>query len=238
MYLDCTIKIPEVDGKITKKKIKQTIYVYYEYARIYDRDKKYNVPKRTCIGKQVPNQSALMIPNDKFLKIIQKINDNQNPASLRKRILKTGPVLEDAGNLLKIPLVIDDGDSVELSCNATSEKITVTGMVSLTKGYPLSGKYGEEVAGITLCFKDGSEQKVILGNGTDITTVFELYRSSKINPVAENSRKVATFGYDKNFERYVLNSFDIVTDKNVPVEKVLIESKNNGYALLIYGVST
>ena len=69
MYLDCTIKIPEVDGKITKKKIKQTIYIYYEYARIYDRDKKYNVPKRTCIGKQVPNQSALMIPNDKFLKI-------------------------------------------------------------------------------------------------------------------------------------------------------------------------
>jgi hypothetical protein len=42
MYLDCTIKIPEVDGKITKKKIKQTIYIYYEYARIYDRDKKYN----------------------------------------------------------------------------------------------------------------------------------------------------------------------------------------------------
>ena len=36
MYLDCTIKIPEVDGKITKKKIKQTIYIYFEYARIYD----------------------------------------------------------------------------------------------------------------------------------------------------------------------------------------------------------
>ena len=69
MYLDCTIKIPDSNGKITKKTIKGTTYIYYEYARIYLKDKKYNTPKRTCIGKQIPGQPALMLPNDKFLKI-------------------------------------------------------------------------------------------------------------------------------------------------------------------------
>ena len=69
MYLDCTIKIPDSNGKITKKTIKGTTYIYYEYARIYLKDKKYNTPKRTCIGKQVPGQPMLMQPNDKFLKI-------------------------------------------------------------------------------------------------------------------------------------------------------------------------
>ena len=39
MYLDCTIKIPDSNGKITKKTIKGTTYIYYEYARIYLKDK-------------------------------------------------------------------------------------------------------------------------------------------------------------------------------------------------------
>ena len=69
MYLDCTIKIPDSNGKITKKTIKGTTYIYYEYARIYLKDKKYNTPRRICIGKQIPGQPALMLPNDKFLKI-------------------------------------------------------------------------------------------------------------------------------------------------------------------------
>lgn len=69
MYLDCTIKIPDSNGKITKKTIKGTTYIYYEYARVYLKDKKYNTPKRTCIGKQVPGQPALMLPNNKFLKV-------------------------------------------------------------------------------------------------------------------------------------------------------------------------
>ena len=41
MYLDCTIKIPDSNGKITKKTIKGTTYIYYEYARIYLKDKMY-----------------------------------------------------------------------------------------------------------------------------------------------------------------------------------------------------
>lgn len=69
MYLNCTIKIPDSNGKITKKTIKGTTYIYYEYARIYLKDKKYNTPRRICIGKQIPGQPALMLPNDKFLKI-------------------------------------------------------------------------------------------------------------------------------------------------------------------------
>lgn len=68
MYLNCQVKIPETNGKITKKTIKGTTYIYYEYARVYLKDKKYNTPKRICVGKQVPGQPALMLPNDKFLR--------------------------------------------------------------------------------------------------------------------------------------------------------------------------
>ena len=68
MYLNCRIKIPDTGGKITIKFVSGTSYVYLEQGRIYDKEKKYNVPKRICIGKQDPEQTAFMYPNEKFLK--------------------------------------------------------------------------------------------------------------------------------------------------------------------------
>ena len=68
MYLDCRVKIPSEGRKITVKTISGTPYVYLETGRIYLKDKRYNTPKRTCIGKRDPEQPAFMYPNEKFLK--------------------------------------------------------------------------------------------------------------------------------------------------------------------------
>lgn len=68
MYLDCTVKIPDSAGNTTVKKINGVPYVYYEYARVYLKDKKYSDPKRTCIGKLDPDHPGFMYPNEKFLK--------------------------------------------------------------------------------------------------------------------------------------------------------------------------
>ena len=72
MYLNCRVKIPDTGGKITSKTIGGTPYVYYEYARIYNKKKKYSEPKRTCIGKRDPEQPAFLYPNEKFLKFFPR----------------------------------------------------------------------------------------------------------------------------------------------------------------------
>ena len=72
MYLNCRVKIPETDGKISVKTISGTPYVYYEYARIYNKEKKYNEPKRTCIGKRDEEQPGFLHPNEKFLKFFPR----------------------------------------------------------------------------------------------------------------------------------------------------------------------
>ena len=51
MYLDFLVPIPDVRGKITTKQKGDSIYVNYEVGRQYDSGKKYNVPKRSTIGK-------------------------------------------------------------------------------------------------------------------------------------------------------------------------------------------
>lgn len=67
MYFDFLVKIPDVKGKIYEKTIKGVTYINYEYDRIYKPEKKYNIPKRTTIGKKSEEDPCMMYPNPNFL---------------------------------------------------------------------------------------------------------------------------------------------------------------------------
>lgn len=54
-------------GKIYEKTIKGVTYINYEYDRVYKPDKKYNIPKRTTIGKKCDDDPDKMYPNPNFL---------------------------------------------------------------------------------------------------------------------------------------------------------------------------
>ena len=66
MYLNTTVKIPEIKGKIITKKKGTTTYILYQYGSEYRPEKQYSVPLRTIVGKISSSDSTLMIPNEKF----------------------------------------------------------------------------------------------------------------------------------------------------------------------------
>ena len=66
MYLNTTVKIPEMKGKIISKKKGGTTYILYQYSSQYHPDKKYAVPLRTIVGKVSPSDTSRMFPNEKF----------------------------------------------------------------------------------------------------------------------------------------------------------------------------
>lgn len=68
MYLNLIVPIPSDKGKLTVKNIKDTPYIYYETGRTYDSEKKYNSPKRVCIGKKCLDRPGMMSPNTNFLR--------------------------------------------------------------------------------------------------------------------------------------------------------------------------
>jgi len=67
MYADVRVKIPEEKGRVTRKKIRGTTYIYYQIDRVYDPEKKYSIPKSTPIGKCCEDDQTMMIPNEKYL---------------------------------------------------------------------------------------------------------------------------------------------------------------------------
>ena len=66
MYLNTTVKIPEVKGKIILKNKNGTTYVQYQYGSEYKKDKQYAVPLRAIVGKKSETDPTLMFPNEKF----------------------------------------------------------------------------------------------------------------------------------------------------------------------------
>ena len=154
----------------------------------------------------------------------------------RPRIIKVGPVCENMGDLpiYPKPLVLGEGDI--LLGGGTGERITVIGCVSATRGYPLSGEYGEICAELEIRLADGGVVTQPVRNGIELTTVHTTYRSSRIDPRASRAPRFAEFSYDKSYEAYAVNRLDIDLGEKKDVTSVTIKSANKNYALLTYGV--
>jgi len=73
MYLKALVDIPNQTGKIVTQKKKDSIYVFYEYDRVYDPVRKFNVPKRAVIGKLSADDDSKMYPNPNFLKFFPAV---------------------------------------------------------------------------------------------------------------------------------------------------------------------
>ena len=168
------------------------------------------------------------------LKLVQRAA--QAGGNMRKRVLKHGPVLQSVSPLSDIPNMMraDIPLIYEIGMQATT--ISVIGMVSLTNGYPLSRKYGETIGRMRIFYHDGCEQTIDLKNGIHITTVFGLEGSSEIDPIAEQAHRFARFGYDKNFEIYILNRLDVAVDHTSTVKCIEFIAESDETIPLIYGV--
>ncbi len=156
--------------------------------------------------------------------------------SMRMRKIIDGPVLQNISPLNNIPLLIKDSSEIKIGCDMATDKLSIVGLACFGKGYPLSSEYGEDVALLEIAYQNGKKQSHTFKNGIDVTTVFTTKWSSQINPIAEDAETFAYFGYDKNFEKYVINCKEIKTSRSSPIKEITIRSKGNGYALLLYGI--
>lgn len=68
MYFDALVDLPDTPGKIVIQRKKNSAYVHYEYDRVYDPVRKFNIPKRVVIGKVSQEDASKMHPNQNYLR--------------------------------------------------------------------------------------------------------------------------------------------------------------------------
>lgn len=120
--------------------------------------------------------------------------------------------------------------------NSKTNAIALYGLCSLNKGYPLGGEYGEAALEVIMESASGECIRKTLRNGQELTTVFMTNGSSRIEPFAENAQRFASFGYDKNFEIYVMNRMEIPVICQDRIARIIVRSLNKGYEVLLYGI--
>ena len=91
MYQNYSVPIPDTKGKITIMKKRNASYVLFQYGRVYNSTKKYNVPQRSIIGKVLQSDPTQMYPNDKFFEYYPDfVVPEELPEAYRSCCLKIG----------------------------------------------------------------------------------------------------------------------------------------------------
>ena len=90
MYYDFWIDLPDAPGKYIFETRGDTIYVKYEYDRIYDPEKQFTYPKRATIGKASKDRQKIQ-PNQTFLTYFPNVElPITEHLSRRSSCLRTG----------------------------------------------------------------------------------------------------------------------------------------------------
>lgn len=135
-----------------------------------------------------------------------------------------------------IPLVVSDLQPVvNIPLNAQANQAVIVGHVCLNGGSPLPGSaVGETIARYVMTYADGTEQEVPLRNARELSTVFGLHLSSRIDPRAACAPRAMKIFYDRNWEIYVLNTFTLPLNQAVSLRVELVKP---GSDLLLYGIT-
>lgn len=90
MERNYSVPVPDIKGKIYKKKSGGRQYIDYEYGSVYVKEKGYSIPKRKTIGKVCPDDSSRMFPNDNFYSFFPDQKEPEITESDRSLCLKVG----------------------------------------------------------------------------------------------------------------------------------------------------
>ena len=91
MYLDIRIPLPAY-GRLTRQRIRGVTYINYEYDRVYDKERRFNIPRRATIGKLDSN--GMLIPNENYRKYFPGENlPGEKPRPFRSSCLRIGSFL-------------------------------------------------------------------------------------------------------------------------------------------------
>lgn len=162
------------------------------------------------------------------------------------RVMRFGPVLPETPDrlgslpvsLLEKPLVVmrPAAGQVFLPLDGSGRALYLLGSVSMPKGFPIEGAFGEEAGQCVVCYADGGRQIIPLRNGLEVTTAAGWFGPSRIRPVASNAPCVLRFINDPDRERYAAHLLRLPLEAGRALRGLEIRAVE-GYALLYYGVT-
>lgn len=160
-----------------------------------------------------------------------------------KRRMDNGPVLcEEIRSIGQLPVKLLETPYVVnkeliIPINEECRELHLVGNVSMPKGWPINGEYGELAAKYVVTYTDGTETVFPMRNGFEITTATAQYGPSRINPVSAKCPRVLYWHYDFDWEHYIANHCILPIDGKKKVLSLKLQDAGNDYDVLFYGIT-
>ena len=136
------------------------------------------------------------------------------------------------------PLILrDDRPRIEAKVGFTVGELFLFGAVTYFDGYPVRGVFGETAAIITLQYADGSSSQKPLRHGIETASASMIARCSRLDARAASAPRVAKITLDRDFEVFAVNMLRIAADEGRILESVIIESADQSFDPVVYGIS-
>lgn len=163
----------------------------------------------------------------------------------KNRRLICGPILKYRfafeglpTELRQKPLVLDENTEICVKPDVIAVAAHIIGCVSMPKGFPIGGEYGEEAARIEVTYDDGEKTVTPLRNGQEITTATAWYGPSRIDPRAANAPRILRYVIDPDGDReqYVINRYRLPL-AGKKIASLAVRGVGEGYFTLLYGIT-
>jgi hypothetical protein len=150
--------------------------------------------------------------------------------------------IEDIGGLrVKLsgrPLILAHGcKQVMIECGFAAQKLYFLGQTSFFDGYPLRGRLSEVIAYYTIRYRDGSSTVVDLRNGYEMASASMIARTSRIDPVAANTKRVFVLHMEEDWEVYQVRCLEVETTSRGLIDRIEFGSTSDDFYPLLYGIS-
>ncbi len=163
----------------------------------------------------------------------------------KQRVLDDGPVLPfdvtEIGNLPvelhNKPICVNAETPLTFKADKGAKAVWFVGNVSMPKGFPIGGVFGEQVGEIVFEYADGTTETTPLRNGMEISTACAWFGPSRINPRASHAPRALHFINHTDREFYVANLYKLALDSAKEVSNITLKVTAEEYDLLTYGAT-
>jgi hypothetical protein len=135
-------------------------------------------------------------------------------------------------------LLTADTPEVTIPIDQECTTLHILGQVSFPQGYPVTGKYGEQIAVYSLQYDSGRTQDLPVRNGIEVVQANRIYVATRIEPVATAAQPALHFVKDVAREQYQVLLLSVSVEGSNKLTRLRCTLHGRQAPLAIFAITT
>ena len=136
------------------------------------------------------------------------------------------------------PLVVTpETPELVVPVNRRCNCLHLLGQVSLTNGFPITGKDGEQVGAYVLEYSNGRTKEIALRNGYEVAQANIIQDATRINPEATETQRALLFVKDTAREHYQVLLYSVPVEDS-PLVRIRFRLKGEQSPLALFAITS